>query len=373
MKYVLICLCALLGVGAAFAQSPDAMSFQAVVRDANNSLVQSSPVGMEISILQGSVNGLAVYIERHTTTTNANGLATIEIGNGTPVTGDFSSIDWSSGPYFLQTDTDPNGGTVYSISGTSQLLSVPYAKYADEAGSVAAETDPMFMASVAAGITTADTAAWNNDLVNDADADPGNELQTISLVGDSLKLSHGGGELLLPYDSAVWNLHNDTVFYNGGNVGIGTSSPAAMLEVNGDFIRKVEYATGNGPNDATDVGQILSRALTFTKKRSDTQLRINYTDNLRVYTPQSTMSGCRWEIRIDGVSFPNQPLVFDYYTYLAGSNTHRSRNVLGFGEGINAGTHQIQIWVGPVPGVAQGDCNTGFNSSTWTIEVEEVF
>jgi hypothetical protein len=119
----------------AMAQAPQKMSYQAVVRNSSNALVTSLPVGMQISILQGSASGTAVYVETQTATTNANGLVTIEIGNGTPVTGTFSSINWAAGPYYIMTETDPTGGTAYSISGTTQLMSVPYALYAETSGS----------------------------------------------------------------------------------------------------------------------------------------------------------------------------------------------------------------------------------------------
>ena len=116
-----------------FAQSPQKMSYQAVVRNTSGVLMANQSVGMKISILQGSATGTAVYVETHTTTTNANGLATIEIGGGTIVTGTFTGINWSSGTYFIKTETDPAGGTNYTITGTSQILSVPYALYAKTA------------------------------------------------------------------------------------------------------------------------------------------------------------------------------------------------------------------------------------------------
>lgn len=119
-----------------WAQAPQKMSFQAVIRNSSNVLVTSVPVGMQISILQGSSNGTAVYVETHAPITNANGLASLEIGTGTKVTGTFSTIDWANGPYFIKTETDPAGGTSYSITGTSQLLSVPYALHSKTADSV---------------------------------------------------------------------------------------------------------------------------------------------------------------------------------------------------------------------------------------------
>jgi hypothetical protein len=119
----------------ASAQAPQKMSYQAVIRDNSNTLVTNQVVGMRISILQGSANGSASYTETQTPTTNANGLVSIEVGAGTVVSGTFAAINWTNGPYFIKTETDPAGGTNYTISGTSQLLSVPYAMYAANSGS----------------------------------------------------------------------------------------------------------------------------------------------------------------------------------------------------------------------------------------------
>ncbi|OUD35444.1 hypothetical protein [Flavobacterium sp. FPG59] len=113
-----------------FAQAPQKMSYQSVIRKTDGTLVVNTVVGLKISILQGSENGTATYVETQTVTTNANGLATLAIGGGTAVTGTFAGINWGTGTYFIKTETDPTGGTNYTISGTSQLLSVPYALYA---------------------------------------------------------------------------------------------------------------------------------------------------------------------------------------------------------------------------------------------------
>lgn len=112
------------------AQAPQKMSYQAVVRNGSNALVTSASVGFKISILQGSSSGSPVYVETQTATTNPNGLASLEIGTGSIVSGTFSGINWANGPYFIKTETDPLGGTNYTISGTSQLTSVPYALFA---------------------------------------------------------------------------------------------------------------------------------------------------------------------------------------------------------------------------------------------------
>jgi hypothetical protein len=117
-----------------FAQAPQKMSYQAVIRNSSDALVTSAPVGMRISILQGSSTGTPVYVETQTTSTNANGLVSLAIGTGTPVTGTFAGIDWAAGPYFIKTETDPTGGTAYTIAGTNELMSVPYALYAANGG-----------------------------------------------------------------------------------------------------------------------------------------------------------------------------------------------------------------------------------------------
>ena len=119
-----------------FAQTPEKMSYQAVIRNAANTLLINQTIGMRVSILQGSATGTEVYKEIYNPnpTTNSNGLITVEIGAGIPITGTFASINWSNGIYFIKTETDPTGGTNYSIVGTSQLLSVPYALYAKNSG-----------------------------------------------------------------------------------------------------------------------------------------------------------------------------------------------------------------------------------------------
>ncbi len=136
MKQLFAILAAVLITAGVFAQAPEKMSYQAVVRDADNNLVTEQPVGMQISILQGSADGTEVYVETQTPTTNANGLVSLEIGTGSVVNGDFTTVNWASGPYFIKTETDPTGGTNYTIIGTSQLLSVPYALHAKTAENV---------------------------------------------------------------------------------------------------------------------------------------------------------------------------------------------------------------------------------------------
>ena len=201
MRKLFTFLVAVLLTATVWAQSPQKMSYQAVIRNNSNVLVTNTQIGMRINIRQGTPSGTVVYTETLTPTTNANGLVSIVIGDGAG----FNIIDWSAGPYFIETKTDPTGGTNYTITGTSQLLSVPYALHAKTAETVtggitetdpvftawdksegisitesqisdldhfttADETDPTFGASVASGITATDTTNWNNKL--DSETDP---------------------------------------------------------------------------------------------------------------------------------------------------------------------------------------------------------
>ncbi|HCB63454.1 MAG: hypothetical protein A2W94_05620 [Bacteroidetes bacterium GWE2_42_42] len=209
------------------AQSPDKISYQAVIRNSSGNLILSETVGMRISILQGSIYGATIYVETHNTSTNGNGLVTIEIGSGTPVLGSFESIDWTNGPLFIKTETDPSGGSSYSISGTSQLLSVPYALHAKTAESLSGElneTDPVFSASLAANISTVDTAYWNGKLDSFSEVDP---IFDVSLASD-----------ITGTDTARWNDKQDQLSAGNG-INISSSnivSVSVLSQAAGDML-----------------------------------------------------------------------------------------------------------------------------------------
>lgn len=203
LSFVAIATFALSSLG----QAPEGFKYQAVVRDAGSIILNNQAVGLRMTIQQGSIGGTTVYSETFSTTTNAYGLVNLEIGSGTIISGVFATIDWSNGPYFMETAVDITGGTSYIVMGTSQLLSVPYALYAKFAGSALtdnvddADNDPTN--ELQAISFSNDTLYLSNggqvylgdyavDLVDDADADPTNELQAVSFSNDTLYLSNGG-------------------------------------------------------------------------------------------------------------------------------------------------------------------------------------
>jgi len=100
---------------AGFAQSPNLISYQTVIRNSNNELVANGTVGIRISILSGSAADVLWYQEEHTVKTNLNGLAYLTIGSVTPpLFGNMSGIDWSKGPFYIKSETDPIGGKNYT-------------------------------------------------------------------------------------------------------------------------------------------------------------------------------------------------------------------------------------------------------------------
>lgn len=158
-QVIYICL-SLLSCAGISAQIPQSFTYQAVIRDDGGGVISNQVIGIQISILQGSVSGTPVYTESFIATTNTYGLINLDIGKGMVVNGDFSGIDWGDNSYFIKIEMDATGGTNYTEMGISQLLSVPYAFYAGRVENIS-EVDPVFGGSVACGINGSDTANWN--------------------------------------------------------------------------------------------------------------------------------------------------------------------------------------------------------------------
>ena len=118
-----------------FAQTPEKMSYQAVIRDNSDVLLKNSKVDLKIVLRQGSPQGSSVYEETHRVQTNPNGLVSFQIGTGATEKGSFHKINWSKGPYFIESLIDPEGRSNYTIKAVSQMLSVPYAFHAKTADS----------------------------------------------------------------------------------------------------------------------------------------------------------------------------------------------------------------------------------------------
>ena len=274
---------------ALFAQVPDAFNYQSVVRNASGEIIANSNISFRISILKNSETGTLVYVETHSALTDNFGLTSLKIGKGTPVSGVFNLSDWGATPHFIRVEVDPAGGNSYIQMGTYQLLSVPYAFHAqtvaeDKVDDADADPNNEIQAIQISGTqlslsngggtvaipssadnwgtqtvtsdatlsgegTTANPLkvanntiepSWaniqdkpggfadNNDDVEDGDANPNNEIQTLSISGNDLSISDGNTVSLPP---SPWQSSGNDIFYNSGNVGIGTSNPDPLHQI----------------------------------------------------------------------------------------------------------------------------------------------
>jgi trimeric autotransporter adhesin len=198
--------------------NPEKFNYQGILRNTSGDLIKNTSVTVRVSLLQGSIAGTVQYSENHTVTTNNYGQFSVNIGGGTVLTGVFATINWLQ-PMFLKTEVaNPAGGTFVDM-GTTQLLSVPYALYAK-----------------------------NVENKDDADADPTNELQNLTLTGDTLKISNGN-KVVFPYDSSKWAVNGNKLYYNTGNVGIGSLDPMSKLEVKSTSTTGALFQVINANND----------------------------------------------------------------------------------------------------------------------------
>jgi hypothetical protein len=251
-----------------WAQAPQAISYQAIARDNNGIPLAETDVTVIFNIRAGSPSGVTEYREQHQTETNKFGLFILNIGQGSPLSGSFVNIDWSAGDKYLQTEI--NG----TLNGTTQLLSVPYAFFAQKApdqqnlsingttlsisGGNAVQLPAGSGATTLDGLNDVNTpspsngqvlqwngTAWvaatpssggtfnagsgiviNGNTISAVDISASNEIQNLSLNGTTLSIS-GGNAVQLPAGSGATTLD--------GLNDVSASSPAngQVLQWNG--------------------------------------------------------------------------------------------------------------------------------------------
>lgn len=220
------------------AQIPQGFTYQAVARTTTGDLLASKPLSVRLSILDGSATGTAQYVETQTVTTNAFGLFSLTVGGGAPAKGTLNSINWGSGVKFLGVEVAFDGTTNYQNLGATQLQSVPFALYAANGGTPGPQGtkgdkgDKGDQGTVGAAGSVGPTGATGpqgtkgdrgdkgdkgdtgngaytagngititNNVIAANDDSPTNEFQTLSLSGQTLTLSNGGGSVTLPNTS----------------------------------------------------------------------------------------------------------------------------------------------------------------------------
>ena len=277
-----------------FSQVPNAFNYQAVVRNSSGEILVNKTVSFRISLLKNSETGTVAYSETHSLSTNEFGLVNFKIGKGTKISGTFSLADWGE-VIFTKVEFDPAGGSSFSHLATTKLSSVPFAIKAQ---------------SVV------------NDKVDDADADPANEIQTITKSGSTLTLSKGGGSVTLPSTGGGDDWGTQKVVSNTTLTGDGTS--ANPLGVTGDLTDDQTLSvSGNdlsisGGNTVTLAGSPWSESSTEVSYKGSKDVVIG--DN-------SLFSSADSKVKISGDdkygmyvvnNAENLPAIFGYNTTVGG-------------------------------------------------------
>ncbi len=271
----------LLGTVNIMAQVPQAMNYQAVARNAGGALIANHLVGLRLTILAGSATGTVVYSETQSATTNQFGLFTVSLGTGTVVTGTFSSINWSTGQYWLKVEFDATGGTSYVAMGTSQLLSVPYALYAANAGTsgttgatgptgaagTTGATGPTGAGTTGATGPTGATGATGTGMGPTGPTGPTGLAGTAGVTGPAGTNGATGAtgpagtgsvsgtvNYVAKFTTAT-AVGNSLIYDNGTDVSIGTSSPVALFQVNrSDAMSNCEAAISQAGSGVSSLG-----------------------------------------------------------------------------------------------------------------------
>lgn len=265
-KITLIGLITIVFIGNLVSQAPNLMSYQAVIWDGSGNLVAEKTVSIKISILQGSVTGTSVYSETHRVQTNVNGLVSLMIGGGTNLSGKISDINWGGGSFFLKTETDPTGGSNYIITGTTQLVSVPYALHSNTSNNLVTPKP-----GLPGQILTADKDGkpiWVSTLPTLSTTNASN-IQSNSAESGGNVISDGGSPITAR--GVVWSTFpNPTISLststnNGTGLGIFTSALNWLTLKTTYYVRA--YATNS-------LGTAYGNEITFTTK-SDKNYQIS--------------------------------------------------------------------------------------------------
>lgn len=265
-KLFIIYLATVLSVLQLAAQVPQGINYQTVVRNGSGAIIPNQNVNFRLSIISGSPTGSIVYVEAQPVATNSLGLVNLIIGQGTPLSGTFSSINWGSASHYLSVELDPTGGTAFQPMGTSQLMSVPYALSAGNSTTSMAQLTDVTVTGVADGQTLKWNAAQSKWLpANDIGGGTGDNWGTQTVQADNtltgngtsatpLKIAQQGATTgqVLKWNGSTWLPDNDIGGGTGDNWGTQTVQTDNTLTGNGTSSTPLKLAQQSATN-----GQVL--------------------------------------------------------------------------------------------------------------------
>ena len=252
MKRILLSIIVVLfSLAVSLAQAPKGINYQAVARDTEGNPLASKKISVLISILKNSEIGEVEYSERHAPTTNQFGLFTLVIGKGEIPSGNFAFISWAVGNKWLKIEIDPAGGSSYTLAGSQQLMTVPYAFYAEYTGS--------------GGLTAGPGIAINSGVVSntgDADNSVTNEIQILTNTpitdGNTLAISSGNSVTLKTTLDQVLTANPDAGGKRIQNLGAPINSADAATKSYVDTQNALDLDI-DPTNELQNLSQVLTR------------------------------------------------------------------------------------------------------------------
>ena len=268
---------------------PEKIDFQAIARNAAGVVMGNQDIGVRMAVIRAPLPGTIVYEEEHQVSTDQYGQFVLPIGTGTAGNGIFREIDWSQGPYFVSVAVDVDGGSNYVEMGAMEMMTVPYAFYAKHAENVDdADADPRNEIQQL-GLQGEVLSINGGNSVRLPDASNENELQTLAVGTDNVLSISRGNSVQLPAGTSRWKEKNQSVYLESGRVGIGLSTVPHTLTLfgqNQSYLNFLTSATEVGQENGLVVGlnKLSNSALFWNYEQGD--LRFGTNDETRMYINQ---------------------------------------------------------------------------------------
>ena len=352
MKKSILNLVAIFIASLSFAQG-GGFNYKALITD-NGNVLNTQPVTFKFTVLENGTT--AVYQETQSGTTDANGIIAINVGEGTLVSGNFSTIDWGSNPYFLKVEIDTGSG--YQDFGTTEFKAVPYAKFAEKAGN-AFSGDFSDLSNVPAGLSDGDDDTHLTDAqitamgyiknANDADHDATNEIQNLTLNSTQLSISNGNNVNFTGWDTnAADDFDGD--FTSLSNVPAGLSDgddDTHLTETQVDnYVANNGYISLNSADATTleiqnnSTSGIVNGVDILVNSNDNSKFGVNI--NLQGTTQTNVLSSAI-RIRNELVSSQSQ---FGIYNQFSGSSTTPSYKATGLYNFVDSGSGYLGTVIG---------------------------